>query len=1332
MGILEDAGNAGLGTLDFLDTILDPLGRFVRTGLGTAIEGDFDLGRSWDSIWDKSKAYSGTDVRKAIGLESFGDDDGKFQVGDLADFALDTAIEVGTDPLTYLGIGLLSKGGKTIANAGRQASKYLAQTGIDNAGVANRAFNKATGLNLNLEDFNERISQGTPGLSNTLGDQLRRGERSLLSFAGYDILGKAAAPIADRIGSSLEVAKEGLRDTFLGRAATKTRNFLDLFRNRSYGSVVGEAMRNGDTAAGHIAAAVDQKLTSAENSLNKMGFHDYHPIRQAVRDYLMSDGKSGLSEMLAGAEKSIKALPPAQQAKVFSIIEDIKGIPQYLLQHQIEAGAQGVFSKNVQVLDRIKTLEGKLTDKQDVLREIQERYDENLSAARNAVASEVIAQQLREEKILKRSLSNAQKELAGVSKEVDRYHSKDARRFKAVFKKSIRGVEGDLLDEDEVLRKLGLEGAKSGAVGAKAQSLASDLADSRLRRTMEATGETGKRIQDLTKMLEERGLGEQARLLAQAPPKVAAKALGTLANMAERMRASVESVPLSIADDIELHKLELLGLQRTLDDLLKGGTPKVAGVGPDRVMQDLLGRERGLSEEVNDLLARKPMPPGGQTYEQLSRDLADVVKANEPDAKKIRELQEKIGDAKAKIAHMEAYYQKIPNDLARMLSTDAKEAFERAAGSGDRIALVKALQQSFMDGDRIPLTPEKIESKAAELAKSGGGFKELGGTIPKKYSLASIASAVLRGDSSRLKQIKDRAHILDPDPILAMQHAKREAVRSIQAAKRGQSILNLFGVEVARVDDYVRAGRITADQAEVIKKRGVPEGWVDGSALASELGYKVPLTNYRKDEWLVPATIADEARRFNRSVLNGEAIATMFRPMQAMTSIWKTIQTTVPGFHIRNQIGNKVNRALQGGLLGVQDEIKITKAMTGFIVNSLVHSEKAALEHAANITFDVPNGKLSLAQLIETMDEHGMRGMGQVAAELPSGKRHGIMRDIGAALTRSGKAGHALRVGVDTAKEFSKHFEDIDRAAMLLARIQKGDSISEAVFNTESALYNYRNVSPAVDFARRTGIAPFAAWSALNIPRMLEISLRRPGTFAALLKAKSVIENWSGGATEDELPRYLKNQLGVVMQRGKDGTSLYMPATGLIPLADLPTLADPGAFLAGMLGPVPEAAANLVFNWDTFTKSDIKKFDGHFDIANVPGTELSFEIDPRVKTALESLTGRLASGVAAIGEAKDGEDFIKRISSGLTGFQMDPLAERAGLAPIGKVIGTREDRRSNAFAIRSELSAIKRLIAKWKEAGRPDVVKRLEKERELREMRLLKIGDPDRYLSRKG
>lgn len=193
--LMRELLDAGIGGVELAGNVLDTPGSFVRGLLAG------DPGRAFGGILDPSQRVSGRDLLEQYG--ALGKNKPGLDWGDVGGFAA----EVLADPLTYTGVGLLTKGGQAASKTGK--------------------------------------------LSRGLVNQIKAGERSLVSFGlpftqGAEFTGDAAAKTAQAIGRTARRPVDA-SDTLLGFAGADK----PISRGLDYGGRVARAVFD-PAVAGHV------------------------------------------------------------------------------------------------------------------------------------------------------------------------------------------------------------------------------------------------------------------------------------------------------------------------------------------------------------------------------------------------------------------------------------------------------------------------------------------------------------------------------------------------------------------------------------------------------------------------------------------------------------------------------------------------------------------------------------------------------------------------------------------------------------------------------------------------------------------------------------------------------------------------------------------------------------------------------------------------------------------------------------------------------------------------------------------------------------------------
>lgn len=212
----ESLSDRALAALEKAVELLDYAGNVSRSGLAGLADKDGSAMDWMDEAARGKRHTSSTNLKDATtkrllgdGHMRFGvDGDGETTIGDIADVGLDTLIDVGTDPLTLLGAGLL-KGGKLpkvlhAGEAGMAGSKGGKNILKETANVlANGAGNLPDGM--------------TPEAAKALAGAIKAGPVETIDLTGkvvksMDAPAKAgkAASVAEKVASAPVDAGEAL------------------------------------------------------------------------------------------------------------------------------------------------------------------------------------------------------------------------------------------------------------------------------------------------------------------------------------------------------------------------------------------------------------------------------------------------------------------------------------------------------------------------------------------------------------------------------------------------------------------------------------------------------------------------------------------------------------------------------------------------------------------------------------------------------------------------------------------------------------------------------------------------------------------------------------------------------------------------------------------------------------------------------------------------------------------------------------------------------------------------------------------------------------------
>jgi hypothetical protein len=395
------------------------------------------------------------------------------------------------------------------------------------------------------------------------------------------------------------------------------------------------------------------------------------------------------------------------------------------------------------------------------------------------------------------------------------------------------------------------------------------------------------------------------------------------------------------------------------------------------------------------------------------------------------------------------------------------------------------------------------------------------------------------------------------------------------------------------------------EKAQTRAGGNIPVNWERASSVWAHL------KDTDKD-FLLPAEVLEVITRQKQMMADPRVYGAITAGIREFSSNWKALTLASPSTIMRNKIGNLFLRATHGGLDGISAMEEPSLLKLSSIVN------KAApdmAEQAAQISFDVGGGRrMNGWEVFQKARELGAIDSGMWATEFHDPISEGL------------KSAGGVKKITAPFKSVAQTVENGDKLGHFLARLRAGDSPEQAAWSASQALFNYRVVSPAVQMLRSTGLGPFAAWQAKNIPAQMSLLIHKPGYFAAMLHAKNAIEQGVPGYSEEELPAYVRDKFNVAYRRNKDGSVDFITGEGVIPMADLPKIANPADFFSEVLGPLPKTGMEWLTNKDLFTKRNIKEFDNQVK----PLFGLDVPVSPMTEKVLENLVPRATTIVAGI------------------------------------------------------------------------------------------------------
>jgi hypothetical protein len=318
-------------------------------------------------------------------------------------------------------------------------------------------------------------------------------------------------------------------------------------------------------------------------------------------------------------------------------------------------------------------------------------------------------------------------------------------------------------------------------------------------------------------------------------------------------------------------------------------------------------------------------------------------------------------------------------------------------------------------------------------------------------------------------------------------------------------------------------------------------------------------------------------------------------PVMAINRWWKKAQLApYPVYHLRNTVTDFLRLAQEGatdmhtasdiGVLFKEVMPGVTREGWGDLAKFRgIKVPGLDLDLEAALTMASEQGLLNTGQTWRTIFDAADEGAANAAkrrikqaagGEVAKAKQPIMEKVFGqpGAVRDMGQGGGAI----PQAKRFIAFREDAMKLSGFFSRLRAGDSPINAAILAQKAMFDYSNLSPFVDFARRSGLSPFLAFSSKNIPAQLRLLAERPVQFAAIMHLHKMLED--GDAPPPEVfGKFAARRYGITVNVGRDenGRAKYefMTPSGVIPQADLIDIGRNGyGVLEGQLGPIMKAA----------------------------------------------------------------------------------------------------------------------------------------------------------------
>ena len=284
--------------------------------------------------------------------------------------------------------------------------------------------------------------------------------------------------------------------------------------------------------------------------------------------------------------------------------------------------------------------------------------------------------------------------------------------------------------------------------------------------------------------------------------------------------------------------------------------------------------------------------------------------------------------------------------------------------------------------------------------------------------------------------------------------------------------------------------------AEMIGEQAV---WKDGVKYV-DAGTSIPILKGK----FVPEQIRNHLKEFHAVMTGADEPASQFLKVYDKALSWWKMSVTgwFPAFHSRNLIGATWNNFLRG----LKDP-KYYKWTQDIISNP-----------GGNTTLfgKVWNNK----NLLKKMDEAGIYG--QIGMMDFTRTIDDMMADI----TASGKLNQIKKILSKPPTWAMEQIENRVRIPLMLYRLDKGDSITEAAKVVFATHFDY--MPEGLSHFEKTvmkRIIPFYTWTRNNVPFQFEMLAKQPGKFAGMDKLRRSIDGVSGTDKITEERKYMPDWL---------------------------------------------------------------------------------------------------------------------------------------------------------------------------------------------------------------
>ena len=1238
---------------------LDVGGRAVRSLLHGA-----SLGDALDAAFvHPDNAASVQDLKKDWGIGNLADEGSGWtdSIGSFAkhagDFVVDTGIGIGTDPLSLLGVGEVSKVGQSIVNIGKQASKIQAVEGAAKATKYMEDSLRAAGHSDDIVKSavsNFTKDPGTYGLADTLAERLRSGQTHTIT-AGIPFTNiHGALPLATpAFVKAAEVAAPALNALAASSKALGVTRWAGKVRDALSESIGNSALDD----------AVRLAKYSGEGEANEI-------LRQSgvqhAREKML---KSGWTE-----DEIQLATTGAELMMPKSNLEAVRGVTGKSIDDVAKSVNHGADTK-------LGTRSYSFKDHEEAINAmLDNKFGHGPSEAR-AAASE---------------------SMTGMINATHKWYemSQNALKNAGLDVQSLGGaVYQDFSRSNSKL----IEAIKTADLGKYSETIDAMLKAGQKPDLMEYIRQHPGLAQDASVKL----AAEEWKAAFHAASTVPSYAmLGTTPEAREFILEEVKKDPSMGRAFYNSTKMELSTTKEANDLVQKWGTKATGGraiegiLSPAEIAKATAGAKganKTIEQAINDAIAGKgrmfesdPLLKIRQSFDYTAKELTGIRRKEYMLNAFGKDLPEELIKRRAAVVAAEQNLELLKKSPvawhsggveaaegyaarqtdAAIAENEARDAAQRKTGAemnvpedakskaiyNDKVKTKRDADIAFKQSERLaeeagtPIPKIRAEdkrlphelTKAEYFEKQAQKVADLSGTdIDTVKNMMMQAESGIPGqkfwEQDYYQHINDAiqnrqyipTRVRTANPEIADRLAQFESINGSARSnlKGAHEDFKFARAQQAKADAVLKQYAERAAETHVFRsKKALEDGMKHqggilppGMTIAGDLdafaGLKGTHLEDIANQKMISTELADMMNKYHKAVTDPATPGMIAKTIQAYGNIWKAAQLSAPSRVLRDGIGRTVMRLASKGY---DAESILEMGTMGKLVSALAEPVATGQAKLEALKVHLGNGKyINGVEAARQLSSNGLLDT-HALSELTS--------HIMEATKRKGNVvGNALMKPINAVNKFGGWADQIEKAGMFFTRQRMGDTEAMAAGLADKYLFNYSNVSPGVQWLRSTQVLPFAAWSSKSIPLQLELLFNKPVLFTGLMHAKNSIENGVPGLKEDEIPDYVRERFGVIVKKNKDGSYDTVYGKNLIPLLDVTSAFNPVTLFAEGMGPLPKAVVEGAFNQNLYTKQLSDKYEGQ-----VRGTLFGIPYSPRQAETVKVLGGRFVEPAGQI------------------------------------------------------------------------------------------------------